>query len=320
MTAVTVAAPLVLLFETTAQAQPSQTAVPLEIADGPPRYEWQTTSVPVVLQFDNTVPRQLEIIRLARTLQDRQWHLADTARVILSIGGASIDGPIGVDTLLVVRALDRPEYLLDGPFRWPSKPSTYYVRAEWRKTIRGAFSGVRGALEWVPADERGRGVSCVWRGKEDWECVGVPLQARGLVIMLTSGQVTCAIPTGLLSSSGIDTAKSRTSAWGRLLLVHGPSGGPSGPVRIRPKQSEVQSVQQRGSRGQAGLDTGLHIDSIADGMVWIAGTEITQGVAVEIEAPGSLPERIDMRELTAGPADLPLRVQLRPARAAPGGS
>jgi hypothetical protein len=306
------------LLAATAHAQPSQIPVPLDIGDGPPRYGWKTMSVPVTLQFDAAVPTQLDVIRLARTVQDRKWHLADTARVILTNGAASIDGPIGDETLVLIRALDRPEYLLDGPFRWPSKPSTYYVRADWRKTIRGRFSGVRGALEWITADEQGRGAACEWRGKEDWECVGVPLHARGVVVMLTSGQVACGIPTGLLSSSGIDTARSRTSAWGRLMVVHGPSGGPSDPVRIRANGSGFQSVRERGSSGQAALDTDLHIDLIADGMVWIAGAEITPGVGVEIEASDGLLERIDMRELTAGPADLPLRVQLRPARAPPG--
>jgi hypothetical protein len=318
--AVTLAAALVPLAAATGHAQPSQMVVPFDIAAGPPRYAWTTMSTPVVLHFDDAVPRQVEITRLARTVQDRAWHLADSARVTLATGAASIDGPIGVDTLLIIRAVDRPEYLLDGPFRWPSKPSTYYVRTEWRKTIRGTFSGVRGTLEWIPADEQGGRVACEWRGREDWECVGVPLQARGVVVMITSGQVTCGIPAGLPASSGIDAVTTRRSAWGRLMLVHGPSGGPSGPVRIRAKGADLQAARQRATGRDQALDTNLHIDQIAEGVVWVAGGEVRQDEWVEIEAPNQPPERVEIRELTGGPADLPLRVQLRQARTRSGGS
>jgi hypothetical protein len=225
-----------------------------------------------------------------------------------------------VDTLLVIRAVDRPEYLLDGPFRWPSKPSTYYVRTEWRKTIRGTFSGVRGTLEWIPAVEQSGRVTCEWRGREDWECVGVSLQARGVVVMITSGQVTCGIPSGLVAASGIDTATTRASAWGRLMLVHGPQGDLPGPVRIRAKASELRTAQPRGTADEATLATGLRVDEIADGIAWIGGADASQDEWVEIDASDGAAERVDLRELTAGPADLPLRVQLRPVRTPAGGS
>ena len=67
--------------------------------------------------------------------------MAETVHATVSEGALALKGPIGVDTLLLIRAAGHPGYILDGPFRWPSQAATYVVRTEWRKTIRGNSTG-----------------------------------------------------------------------------------------------------------------------------------------------------------------------------------
>jgi hypothetical protein len=291
------------------RASSLQGVVPFSISDDPARFPWATASVPVVFQFSNDVAGDLVITRLVRTGYEPAWHLADTIRVAASGGRAAVTGPIGIETLLVVRAGDQPGYLLDGPFRWPSKPSTYVVRTEWRKTIRGMFAGQRASLQWVSPDaDPGPGAACEWRAKAEWECVGVPLRARGVIVMISTGQVTCGIPSGVVSSSGVDTATTRTSAWGRMIIVQRPPGA-TGRVRITATRLEAADAASRLPLDGA-FDSPAHVEMVADDVAWVAGAEVRDDWWLEIEAMDWATERVAVREVAAGPADRPLRLQV----------
>jgi hypothetical protein len=305
---------LVVCVDPVGGANSLQEVVPFTISDGLPRLPWATATAPVVLQFNNDVPGDLVIVRLARSGYERNWHLAATTHVTPANGHAVVDGPIGIESLLVVRARDRPGYLLDGPFRWPSKPSTYAVRTEWRKTIRGTFYGPHAPLQWVSADDDGdRGVGCEWRDTMQWECVGIPLQSRGVVVMLTNGQVTCGIPSAVVSPSGVDVATTRTSAWGRLVVVDRPRGDFMRPVRITAVRSAASGelpLAPRSARLEGAIDRRIRVDIVAEGVAWIAGAEVPDDGWLELEVTDSTTEGVAMREVAAGPADRPMRLQV----------
>jgi hypothetical protein len=291
-----------------------QEVVPFTISDGLARLAWATATAPVVLQFTNDVPRDLEIMRLARSGQDRNWRLADTMHVVPAGDRVVVEGPIGIETLMLVRARDRPGYLLDGPFRWPSRPSTYIVLTKWRKTIRGTFSDPHATLQWLSADDEGdRGAGCEWRDRTEWECVGIPLHAHGVVVMITNGQVTCGIPSAVVSPAGVDVASTRTSAWGRLVVVERPKSDVTRPLHItavRPAASGELPLAPRSARTERAIDTRVHVDLIADGVAWIAGAEVPEDGWLEIEAADGATERVELRELARGLANTPLRVQV----------
>jgi hypothetical protein len=293
-------------------ADSSQDALPLEITAGPPRYTWSPANTSVALQFDGSVPSEIEVVRLARAGDVRAWHLADTIHATVSDGRTALSGPIGVETLLLIRAPGRPGYILDGPFRWPSKASTYVVRANWRKTLRGSFPGPHAPLVWVPADDTtGFGVACEWVNATDWECVGVPLHALGVVVTKTAGEVKCGIPGGVLSASGVEIARTRTTAWGRLVMAD--TGLPHhSAIRMTVKRLQKSEVRPP-APPEAATEQRVHVDPIANGVAWVSGGGEQDEGWIEIEASDSATERLDLREVTRAPADLPLRVQLRPS-------
>jgi len=293
----------------------AQDALPLTVAEGPPRYPWTTTTTTVTLRFDSAVPAAIEIVRLARTIEDRRWHLAETVHATASEGKLALKGPIGVETLLLIRAAGHPGYILDGPFRWPPQAATYLVRAQWRKTIRGNFIGSHASLTWVSTDDGTLpGTMCEWVGRATWECVGVPLNAIGVVVMNTTGEVKCGIPGAVVSPSGVVMTRTRATAWGRLVIAQtGPLSPSPDAVRITAKRVQIPRARPLTTRVEVVADSRVQIDTVADGVVWISGAEVPDDGWIEIGAPDRASERLDLREVTDTPPDLPLRVQLQPA-------
>ena len=217
---------------------------------------------------------------------------------------------------MLIRATGHPGYILDGPFRWPARSATYIIKTDWRKTIRGSYAGPHGSLVWVSADNSPvTRTACEWVDATGWECAGVPLDAVGVVVMNTTGQVMCGMPSRIVSASGVDVARTRTTAWGRLIIVQAGTGPRSSQI-----ETTVNRLRSPPSSGRADVvsDTRIHVHPVADGVVWISGSEVPGDGWIEIEASGRATERIETREVAAVPAGLPLRVQLQPAVALSG--
>ena len=294
-----------------------QDALPLAVAEGPPRYPWTTTAATttVTLRFDRGMPAAIEIVRLGRSVDDRPWHVAETVHATASEGELALKGPIGVDTLLLIRAAGHPGYILDGPFRWPSQAATYFVRTEWRKTIRGNSTGPHASLTWISTDDGAvRGTACEWVSRTTWECVGVPLNAIGVVVMNMTGEVRCGIPGGVLSPSGVETTRTRATAWGRLVIAEtGVMSQSADRVRITAKRLQVPPARPLTTRVEVVPDSRVQIDTIAEGVAWISGSDVPDDGWIEVGAHDRASERREIREVTEAPPDLPLRVQLQPA-------
>jgi hypothetical protein len=59
-------------------------------------------------------------------------------------------------------------------------------------------------------------------------------------------------------------------------------------------------------------DNRVQIDKIADGVAWISGPQVPDDGWIEFGAHDRASERLAIREVTEGPPELPLRVQLQP--------
>ena len=299
------------------QVVSAQDAFPLTVAEGPPRFPGvnPVAASTVTLRFDGAVPAAIEVVRLGRAADARSWHVAETVHATASAGELALKGPIGMDTLLLIRAAGHPGYLLDGPFRWPSQAATFVVRTEWRKTIRGNSPGSHGPLTWLSTDDGGiRTTACEWTGRSTWECIGVPVNGIGVVIMNVPGEVRCGIPSGALSPSGVEIARTRATTWGRLVVAQtGLTSQSASGVRITSKRLQVPSARPLTTRVEVVPDGRVQVDTIAEGVAWISGSGVSEDGWIEIGAHERASERVGIREVAEAPPDLPLRVQLQPA-------
>jgi hypothetical protein len=303
------------VFTAAAQDHP----LPLSIADGRLAPPPGAPVVAVTVTFSAAVSRPVEAMRLDRTAVNRRWHLADIVRTLADDGRITVRGPAGVETLLVVRLPGHPGYLLDGPFRWPVQPATYYVGGGWRRTVRGRTPRAgAGPLEWVSATDqppREAWPACEWTTQDEWECVGVPLKEPGIVLAAVPGHVSYFESTGVVDQSGIETPVARTAVWGRLVVVSFAASTLEGATtttvtarRMHPPPARPQSV-----RLDVEQDTRVSVDRLSARSFWLSGAQPPEDGWVEVMAVGRAPVRLETREVAGAPPSLPLRVDLEPA-------
>ena len=208
---------VLLLFAASAAIAGSQGPFPLTVAEGPLRLSSSAGTTEVAIKVETGTDAALEITRLVRARSHQPWHVAATVDRKATDQESLLEGIAGVETLLLIRSQGHPGYILDGPFRWPSQRARYVVRPRWRRTVRGQFSGPHAPLVWVTSDDSIMAQTiCDWVGETDWECVGVPLNAVGVVLTTRPGEVRCSIPTGHVTPAGIEDTRNRVGAWGRL--------------------------------------------------------------------------------------------------------
>lgn len=291
----------------------AQEPIPFSVADGPPRYPWNLKTTAVTLRFDRPMAGVLEIVRLVRVPESRAWHVAETLSANTAGGNVSLQGSVGAETLFLIRARGSLGYILDGPFRWPAQAATYLVNTTWRKTIRGHSTGSHGPLIWVAKDEGGVArTTCEWTASTTWECVGVPLEAVGVVVATTAGEVRCSIPSGPVSTSGVQGTGNHSSAWGRLIVVR--TGGTvrsKDGIRVTAKRLQVSRERPLATRLEVLPDRQIHVERVADDVVWVWGTDTPAGAWIEIAATGAATERIDVHEVSEVTPELPLSIQLQ---------
>ncbi len=310
-------APIAVLFLYAAMGEVarSQEPLPLTVADGPLRLSSPAATTAVTIHLETAMQVALEITRLVRAGSRQPWHVAATVRRKASDEDPLLQGSAGVETLLLIRAEGHPGYILDGPFRWPSQRATYVVRARWRRTIRGHFSGPHTPLVWVTSDDSimSRTI-CDWVGETSWECVGVPLHAVGVVLTTTPGEVRCGIPTGVLTPDGVEETRNRVGAWGRLLITH--DGGAlqsSEPIAIIARRVSDPRESPPAARLDAVADPRIQVDALANGVAWISASEVPADSWIEVAANHRAPVRLGMGEIAGAPAEFPLRLLLQPA-------
>ena len=311
---------LLVCFSVALQADAQESTLPIAVADGTPAATPGAPVVNVTLRFDAPVPAVVDVVRLGRAPGDRLWHVAETSRADASGGRVIARGPAGLESLLLVRGAGQAGYIIDGPFRWPAQAATYLVHARWRRTVRGRFPRAGSPLTWIGLNDSGvpESPSCNWISSADWECVGVPLDSTGVVVITAPGQVHCAIPVGPLSAAGVQMSQRRTSVWGRLVVV---SSGPPmfgegpGDARVTARRLIVPRARPQSVRLEEAQDDRIRVDAAGNGAVWISGNDVPDDGWIEIRARGRATERIEVHEVAGAPAELPLRVQLQPSAA-----
>jgi len=274
----------------------------------------------VTLRSQPPLPSRLSIVRFIRNVARSTWVAAEESTGLPAGGNIGVLGPVGAETLLMMRTPGRPGYLLYGPFRWPSEPSTYFMVTRWRKTMSGRSVHGPGSISWVGSEDAADGAfpSCAWTTEASWECIGVPLDSTGVVVVSRGGEVECAVPAGPVSAKGLQASRSQVSTWGRLLVVSSGSPDRNAAVGVRARRLERPRARPQSIRLEEVTDERVHVERVGPGAFWVAGSGAPGEAWVEIASVGRATERVETREIAAAPAELPLHIQLQTSNAIAG--
>lgn len=268
----------------------------------------------VTLRLQTALPSAASVVRLTRNTAGPSWLIAEEIPARLTGGNLTVRGPVGVETLLMMRTPGHAGYLLYGPFRWPTESSTYFMGTRWRKTVAGRSVRGPGPISWVGSEDAAGEAfpSCDWTTDTTWECIGIPLDATGVVVFARDSGVECAVPAGPLSSKGLQLTRSHVSTWGRLLIVSSGrlDADVDAAVRVSARRLETPRARPQAIRLEEVADERVHLERVASGVVWVGGGEIPVAGWIEIASGGRATERIDTSDIAAAP-ELPLRIQLQ---------
>ena len=270
--------------------------------------------VSVTLKLNEALEGDIEVIRFISG-PSGAWLLADTSAFHLGSDDheVRVPGTAGDDVLLLMRSADRPGYLLEGPFRWPDAPATFSVSQQWRRTIRGRWSRSGSPPPvWLGAAEEAvpdRWPQCRWHTHDQWECVGIPFAASGVVVTMPDARVTFGIARGG-SGTSMERVDAGMGLWGRLVIIAA-NASPSAsvphvsalraqPPRTRPRSIRVDAVRERR----------VKVEVVSPRAFWLSGSELPDGTWLEVTEPGSASARIPLIEVAEAPAELPLRISL----------
>ena len=273
-----------------------------------------TQPTSVTLHFDSDVPPHVEVSLLVRAPSARGWQVASVSEGRIVERMLAVEGQPTVETLLLIKAPGMAGYLLDGPFRWPIQPAGRWVAPVWRHTITGTGTQ-KVPLTWVPGIRAGAGDAwpqCHWAGSREWECIGVPVATPGVVLLqdhpLTYALVPAALPPGGAAYPAI-----ASSAWGRLLLVDGADQPVEDPV-VRIRKTEGPRARPRSLRLDAVADDTVAVSRLGGGAFWLAGSGASDHSWIEVRGRHRRTVRLGLLDAAAGPPELPLAVELEPAR------
>lgn len=308
----------VVLFAAVTAADPAvpQGGVPITVADAPAG----RIVAPVIeagIRFQGTVASHLDVIRLVRVTGESVWRLAELGRIEVSDHRAILSGAAGMDTLLLLRAAGQTGYLIAGPLRWPAASTSIDVPVRWRRTVRGQSASMgTGPITWLARPEDGPPASapmCAWLRGGEWECIGVPLDAAGVVLSAEPGQVLFAIASGPPSSFGTEVAVSSSARWGRLMVIGRSDRVPvvaADAIKIAVRKLQVPRMRQPPSRVHTEPDARVKVQKVTEGVFWVSGTDAPDETWVEVAAVGRAPARVAIPDLVSASGDIPLHVDL----------
>lgn len=280
-------------------------------------------TIEIALRFHGPVAKELEVIRLVRSPGERDWRLADRSRVANADGASAVGGGVGLETLLIMRAAGQPGYLVAGPLYWPARSTTIGVPAVWRRTVRGRWSrSDTGLPVWLGAPaSSSKWPLCVSLPGGEWQCLGVPLQERGVVVSSAGAETLFGIARGTASASGVEFVNPSSAAWGRLVVVGRAdrvSVTPADAVVLSARKLQVPRTRRLPSRAHTEADPRVSVDVLAPGVFWVSGRESPKESWIEIKGSGHAPMRLQVADLAAMSAELPVHVDLEAASAVSG--
>jgi hypothetical protein len=199
-------------------------------------------------------------------------------------------------------------YLVDGPMVIRDAMVQREIDPTWRHTIEGAADQPTGAppLDWLAAGGLAGGgwPACWWRDGSRWVCMGVPLDAAGVIVGLAGAGVLSAV------ASGDSTPVLRGSAWGRLVTVADRGAGPPPRVRLTAARPVSPSQRSRALRLDTASVPDLRVSAVSAGVYWLAGDSSPPDAWLEIRTARSGPEYVPLADVAQGSPQLPLQVIL----------
>jgi hypothetical protein len=225
----------------------------------------------------------------------------DDIRIVVSFA-------VSAPAVPVVIALQRPDgtYLLDGPIAPREQAGDRDVDGVWRRGIAGTAADEGGApIEWLTdTGVSGAWPSCWWRSATRWECMGVPVDAAGVVMAADGARLAAAV------AGGNSTPMLRSSAWGRLVVVTDRGADPPPRVRIAAASPSPPARRARALRLDTAVVADIRVSTVAPGVYWVAGDSSPPEAWLEIRSARSGPQYLPLADVVQAPAQLPLRVAL----------
>jgi len=225
-------------------------------------------------------------------------------------GGLSIALPESSDAIVTFQRADG-SYLIDGPIA-ESTRGDRRLDGIWRRTLMGDAAGepLNGPpLEWLASSGAGSQIwpACWWTNTRQWACLGVPLDAAGVVVAIDGSHVW----------SGVVTAQATTSlhpsAWARLVVCHDRGDGPPPRLRLTAARPIVAPQRAKAVRVESGAVADVRVTPVDGSAIWVAGDSSPPSAWIEIVSARSGPAYVPLADVAQGAPQLPIRVLLEDA-------
>ncbi len=271
----------------------------------------QPVEIHYVLTGESASFQVIEVILLETSSRAiPAWRTVRRSFVQPAHGMFSVVGNAGEVSLLVIRPVSGAWYSLEGPFTWPHQSDSRHIRLRHLRTLAGKLphgSSTPAELMWLQIDD-GSSVTtipCTLMGESSWECVGVPVNASGVVVAISHDGLSFRV----ISRSDLDDRTAQPmdrAAWARLVSVSSPRrDDPAVELSIwRTETSRGFGRQLREPDPTTGT---IRLDAAH---FWIYGRSTPSDRFLQIAGPGFATARLDLGEVASGPLSAPAVVQL----------
>ena len=206
--------------------------------------------------------------------------------------------PKAVAVVIMLQRRDG-RYLLDGPIALSSEEAERRLDHVWRQTAQGGAVGTlvgTPAIEWLPADGTAADSwpACWWTGSARWACMGVPLDAAGVVIAADGHRLWSA-------ATNARTAVSlRPAVWGRLVVVRDRHGGSPPGLTATAARAVIPPQRTKTVRLEVSALPDVRVSPVGRSAVWIPGDSSPSTAWVEIRTARSGPAQLPLADAAEG--------------------
>jgi hypothetical protein len=220
--------------------------------------------------------------------------------------------PKAVAVVIVLQRRDG-RYLLDGPVALSRGDAERRIDDVWRQTAQGVVVGTvvgTPAIEWLSADGAAADVwpACWWTGSTRWACMGVPLDAAGVVIA-ADGHRLWSTPADARTAVSL-----RAGVWGRLVVVRDRHGGSLPGLSATAARAVVPPLRTKTVRLEASALPDVRVSLVGRSAVWISGDSSPPAAWVEIRTTRSGPAYVPLADMAEGSPQVAVQVMLDDTR------
>ncbi len=235
-----------------------------------------------------------------------------TVEVTAGAAGLAIAFVPGRESVVLLRRRDGA-YYLHGPFRWPSDSQSVAVDGHARRTVEGrlSFAGTGSRPAWIDPDgvAVGEWPRCRVAGPR-WQCVGVPLDAAGAVVLRFESPVVYAAVRPA-RGGGMQEVPVRAARWATIVTLDG--------AREHAETADLRLLAPRSTpfRGDAArvmlaAAAGAGVERISARSYLVAGAEHRDDLLLQVSGEHVSLTRVPLATAAAGLLQ-PTTVLLAPA-------